>query len=131
GGRTDATILADAFREICPLYQLQGGNRIVRAAGRPGQNRSVGCSCLDEIEADLASPSPTLSGTPHVQLAMHGWSATTFSSPTKVEVRHPDNPFERGYWTGGQTRQITSFWQILSHEICGHVAALVRTPSGM
>jgi hypothetical protein len=60
---------------------------------------------------------------------MQGWSTTRVATgfPALVAVHHPESNFEWGYWTGGQTRHLKPFWQTVAHEICGHVAAFVRT----
>ncbi|MBL7748885.1 MAG: hypothetical protein JNM19_15715, partial [Chitinophagaceae bacterium] len=50
-----------------------------------------------------------------------------------VVVRHPDDPFNWGYWTGTsathptETRHVKPFWQTLAHEICGHGAIFARS----
>ncbi len=128
GGTTDATYITDAFQDICPLMSLSGNNRLIMGQGPPSPNRTEGCTCLQDIENDLASPSPILSGTPEVELAVQGWSSTNpASSPPIVSARHPESSFDWGYWTGGQTRHVKPFWQTVAHEVCGHVVTWVRT----
>jgi len=129
-GKTDAEILGQAFHEICDLAS-RSGDRIGFNAGPPAPNRTEGCDCLGTIEQDLNSPSPVLSGVPHVRLEEAGWSRTNpGASPPYVAARHPESEFAWGYWTGGQNRHVKPFWQTVAHEICGHVAAYVNSSGG-
>jgi hypothetical protein len=129
-GRTDAEILGQAFNDICDLTS-RNNDRIVMNAGPPASNRMEGCGCLQTIEQDLSSPSPVLSGMPHVRLEEAGWSRTNpAATPPYVAARHPESEFAWGYWTAGQTRHVKPFWQTVAHEICGHVAAYVKSSGG-
>jgi uncharacterized protein DUF4157 len=125
GGPEDATLLEGAFSQICSLA-FRSGNRIQLGLGPPNPSQLEGCGCLQDIENDLASSTPVLSGTPHAALEPHGWSFTQASAPL-VSARHPASDFSWGYWTGGQTRHLKPFWQTVAHEACGHLAAHVRS----
>ncbi|HXU45393.1 MAG TPA: DUF4157 domain-containing protein, partial [Thermoanaerobaculia bacterium] len=126
---TDAALLTDAFHDMCNLTS-RSGNRIVLGAGTPAADRTVGCSCLSDIESAQSGASPRLTSAPHVALEPHGWSNTRVSaSATAVSARHPASDFAWGYWTGGQTRHLKPFWQTVAHEICGHVVAFARGSS--
>lgn len=127
GGDTDASLIGTAFNTICSLAGENHG-RIQIGQGPPTSSNIEGCACLWDIENDLASPSPVLNGMPHIRLDEHGWSHTNpAASPPFVAARHPESEFEWGYWTGGQTRHVKPFWQTVAHEVCGHVAAFVRS----
>ncbi len=127
GGPTDGQLVEDAFRDICPMT-TRTNDRITMVSGPPPPNRMEGCGCLQDIEADLASSSPVLNGTPHIGLTVDGWSSTSpTASPPIVNARHPQGSFEWGYWTGGQKRELKPFFRTVAHEICGHVVTLVRT----
>ncbi|MDX1997429.1 MAG: hypothetical protein SF066_06890 [Thermoanaerobaculia bacterium] len=121
----DGALIEGAFQQISGLAS-RSGNRIVLGTGPPNPSQAEGHACLQDIENDLASPNPVLSGTPHVALEPHGWSLTN-TAPPLVSARHPASSFEWGYWTGGQTRHLKPFWQTMAHEVCGHMAAHVRT----
>ncbi|MDX6576016.1 MAG: hypothetical protein QOE96_1969 [Blastocatellia bacterium] len=127
-GKTDAELLGDAFSDICRLTQ-RNNDHITVTSGAPATGNLEGCDCLRVIENDLAAASPAQAGPPHIQMDMQGWSTTRVAPgfPALVAVHHPESNFEWGYWTGGQTRHLKPFWQTVAHEICGHVAAFVRT----
>lgn len=121
----DGALIEGAFQQISGLAS-RSGNRIVLRTGPANPSQAEGHACLQDIENDLASANPVLTGTPHVALEPHGWSLTNTAAPL-VSARHPASRFEWGYWTGGQTRHLKPFWQTMAHEVCGHLAAHVRT----
>jgi Domain of unknown function (DUF4157) len=131
GGRTDEQLLERAFADICPLTS-RSGNFINMVPGPAASGSIAGCSCLRDIEAAIGTPA--LTGNPTVRVEPNGWSSTTSGAGAlAVSVRHPDDPFEWGYWTGSstthptETRHIKPFWQTLAHEVCGHGATYARS----
>ncbi len=132
GGRTDEELLEGAFREICPLAS-RSGDRIRIPATGVSAGHSDGCRCLQDIEAGL--PALKTSRPPaEITAEPHGWSSTSSSAdPVQVSARHPDDPFQWGYWTTTtlpqptERRHVKPFWQTVAHEVCGHVANYVRT----
>ncbi len=133
GGQTDEQLLEDGFKEICPRAS-RSGNFITIAPGTSPAARTAGCDCLDVIDRSVGG---LLATDPEVQVEPFGWSNTRVGSGgARVSVRHPEDPFSWGYWTGttsthpSETRHLKPFWQTLAHEICGHVAAFVRSGGG-
>jgi len=141
GGARNETLLADAFRDICNQARVvnRGSDRVVEVGpGKVQSNRTEGCGCLQIVQSDhdafLANPrGPSfLRGLPHIGLAVNGWSFTS-AAPTNptVQVRHPEDPFGWGYWTGADQRQQKGFFRTVAHEVCGHMSAEVqRVASG-
>ena len=139
GGQSNEQILADGFRKICDLAGVvtRGTARVVEVTGGPpAANRTEGCDCLRIIQDDhdnlLAGRPSFLQAMPSIGVVLNGWSGTLPSaSNPRVGVRHPEGPFEWGYWSGGDQRVQKSFFRTLAHEVCGHMAAAVqRVPSG-
>ena len=129
GGQTDEKLLEDAFKEICPLTR-RTGNTIVLTAGMPSKSRVEGCNCLSVIDSKVGT---LWTSDPEIGIEPFGWSQTGLGSNPDVSVRHPEDPFNWGYWTGttathpSETRHLKPFWQTVAHEICGHVAAAARS----
>jgi len=134
GGESNETLLEDAFQDICPLAQVMnhGSDRVIKTtSGSSTPNRAVGCDCLHIIDNDVAlleAGTPGfLQAIPRINIAVNGWS---FTSPDPnnpiVSVRHPEDPFQWGYWTANDQRQQKEFFRTVTHEVCGHMSAEIQ-----
>ncbi|MGB3073944.1 MAG: DUF4157 domain-containing protein, partial [Chitinophagales bacterium] len=96
GGQTDEKILEAGFKEICPLTS-RSGNVISLGSGKVPASHANGCDCLSVIDSQIGS---LFFSEPEVQVKPFGWSQTSFNVDPFVSVRHPEDAFNWGYWTG-------------------------------
>ncbi len=134
GGAKNEDLLKDAFSDICNTTRLvsRGGDRRLELTGAtPATNRTEGCGCLQIIETDvnnfIARRPSFLKAMPKIGLDVNGWS---FTSPSpgrpEVRVRHPEDPFGWGYWSGADQRKQKEFFRTVAHEVCGHMSAEIQ-----
>lgn len=134
GGAKNENLLKDAFSDICNTTRLvsRGGNkRLELTSATSAPNRTEGCGCLQIIETDvnnfLGRRPSFLKSIPRIGVDVNGWSFTD-PSPTspEVRVRHPEDPFGWGYWSGADQRKQKDFFRTVAHEVCGHMSAEVQ-----
>ena len=139
----DAELLAGTFQEICSMATLQKNgdeNEIHIQGDQIPKGQEAGCGCLQAIEIDLAKkPGQSdpdgirkprmLKDVPEIGVDPHGWSHADLGPETGVPnviLRYPDEIFQSGYWTDAQKRVSKDLWQLLAHEICGHMQPYVQ-----
>lgn len=137
GGAKNEKLLKDAFKDICntaTVISRNGNREIVVSGGKVASNRTEGCGCLQTIQDDVddfrnGRPS-FLEAIPQIHVDLNGWSFTNSSKTSpEVGVRHPEDPFGWGYWSGADARKQKGFFRTVAHEVCGHMSAEVQSVS--
>lgn len=130
GGKTDIQIVAEAFKQLCPLTSLSGDLiKLDMASPVPASNKK-GCDCLREVETHMPGAKTK---TPVINLDPDIWSNHKGTrDPIVINIRHPNAPFKSGHWTGAphsarEERQSRPLWLTIGHEICGHAKINVKT----
>ncbi len=120
-GPTDAEILEEAFKWVCPDARREEDRIKMDATPVAGDH---GCQCLADIELAQVADQPGFYETPRIELDEHTWTNGILHADhrTDIVLRHPGNQiFSSGYWSENDERITKPLGQLLAHEVCGHV----------
>ncbi len=120
-GPTDAEILEEAFKWVCPDAWREEDRIKMDATPSAGDH---GCQCLADIEQAQELDQPGFRQTPRIELDEHTWTNGILHEDhrTDIALRHPGSQiFSSGYWTENDERFTKPLGQLLAHEVCGHV----------